>query len=76
MEFLTQDETTLSWQPTAAEIAASGDLGYTYGTAQRTDDSASDPVVETSHYVRIWSRKPGGEWRLVLDIMIPLPPAG
>jgi ketosteroid isomerase-like protein len=75
VELLSQESATLSWQPTAAQVAASGDLGYTYGTAERTDRAGPEPVVESGNYVRIWSRKPGGEWRLVLDILVPLPPA-
>ena len=32
ISFLSDTSYTLSWKPVHAEIAASGDLGYTYGT--------------------------------------------
>jgi len=60
---------SLSWEPLTADVAASGDLGYTYGSARRGDGTASD----TRSYVRIWRRDEKGAWSLVLDIMVPAP---
>jgi ketosteroid isomerase-like protein len=56
--------------PLGGEASAAGDLAYTYGTARWQKDGA--PV--DGHYVRIWQRRDGG-WKLIVDNMIPSPPA-
>jgi ketosteroid isomerase-like protein len=60
---------TLTWQPDGGDVSRAGDLGYTYGTAERTGNAPERGV-----YLRIWERAPGGAWRLVLDLLNPLPP--
>lgn len=69
---LKQTAGSSSWQPDKAEVAASGDLGYTYGSGEKTGaDGKSEPHV----YTRIW-RKEGRMWKVALDIAVakPLPP--
>ncbi|HEU5053141.1 MAG TPA: nuclear transport factor 2 family protein [Hanamia sp.] len=53
----------LSWRPAHAEIAFSGDLGYTYGTftLQLPDTTL------TGTYVNIWKKENDGEWKFVLN---------
>jgi ketosteroid isomerase-like protein len=41
------------------DVAASGDLGYTYGT------------VDDAVFLRIWKRNSNGSWVIVLDASIP-----
>lgn len=54
----------LAWEPSFAEIAASGDLGYTTGAFQARHN---DPLeIKHGHYVSVW-RKHGDRWRLILD---------
>jgi ketosteroid isomerase-like protein len=48
---------------TAAEAAASGDLGYSYGTFQLTE-----PTPLAGVYVRLWSRDEAGKWWLMADV--------
>jgi ketosteroid isomerase-like protein len=61
----------LTWEPTYAEVAASGDLGYTTGPYHTRHN---DPVaVKHGHYVSVW-RKDGDRWRLVVDGGSPHPP--
>ena len=50
------------WDPLDAGVAGSGDLGYSYGFAGVSEDSTS--------YLRIWRRRPGGEWKIILDVVI------
>ena len=59
----------LSWQVTAADISASGDLGYTYGVFEFKSGSAAS---EHGSYVHVW-KKHNGKWKVVLDIMSPDP---
>ncbi|MEO8820158.1 MAG: DUF4440 domain-containing protein [Ginsengibacter sp.] len=53
----------LSWQPSHAEIAASGDFGYTFGIfkLQLPDTTFSGT------YVNIWKKEKDGEWKFVLN---------
>ena len=53
----------------ASGVAASGDLGYAYGRWERSKgDNASK-----GYYVRVW-KLTGKGWRLVAEVMNPLPP--
>lgn len=54
----------LTWEPAYAEIAASGDLGFTTGPFQARDTVAV--TVQHGHYVSVW-RKDDDRWRLVVD---------
>lgn len=55
----------LTWQPVYAGIAASGDLGYTYGTYIFLDKTTRDSTAGT--YVSIWKSDAAGNWKYVLD---------
>jgi ketosteroid isomerase-like protein len=61
--------TSLTWTPVKAEMAASGDLGYTYGnyvfTAKDKDGKA---VVSYGKYTSIWKKQKNGQWKVVLDM--------
>jgi ketosteroid isomerase-like protein len=54
---------TLTWKPTFVTVAASGELGYTYGiyTFTTADTSARGT------YVTIWKKDAAGGWKYVLD---------
>ena len=55
---------TLTWKPLFADVAASGDLGYTYGTwlLVTTKNDSSEGT-----YCSIWKQQPNGDWKFVLD---------
>jgi ketosteroid isomerase-like protein len=52
-----------TWEPLAGDIAASGELGYTYGVYSFTKDS----VTTKGTYVSIWKKDAAGNWKFVLD---------
>lgn len=52
-----------SWEPISGEIAASGDLGYTYGIYTLKIDT----LTEKGTYVSIWKKDDNGNWKYVLD---------
>jgi len=59
---------TLSWEPLGADVATSGDLGYTYGRYElATTDAEGAKVVRHGKYVTVWKRA-GEGWRIALDI--------
>lgn len=63
ISFLSDTSYTLSWRPVHAEIASSGDLGYTYGTFKL---QLPDTTL-TGTYVNIWKKEKDGEWKFVLN---------
>ncbi len=57
---------TLTWEPLFEKMAASGELGYTYGTYQ-LKDKASDSVMGVGKYATIWIKQADGTWKAILD---------
>ena len=64
----------LTWQPIAAEVSGSGDLGYTYGISEFKGSGADNSPADSSSYVKIWRKRPGDTWKVALDIAVPIPP--
>lgn len=58
-------------RPVRAMASAAGDLGWTWGEYESVHPGAGRR--ETGYYVRIWSREPGGRWRVLLDVVAPRP---
>ncbi|RAJ05237.1 hypothetical protein LX64_02392 [Chitinophaga skermanii] len=54
---------TLTWEPLYVDAAASGELGYTYGTYKFV---LKDTTI-TGTYCSIWKKNTRGEWKFVLD---------
>jgi ketosteroid isomerase-like protein len=63
----------LNWQPTYAEVASSGDLGFSTGpyTFQGgTAEGDKKATVRHGHFVSVWEKQIEG-WRVVVDHGIP-----
>jgi ketosteroid isomerase-like protein len=56
----------LEWAPEAAEIAASGDLGYTYGPWRLTLEGADAPAGY-GHFFTVWQKQADGSWKWLAD---------
>jgi ketosteroid isomerase-like protein len=54
---------TLTWEPSYAEVSASGDLGFTYGIYTL---NTKDTLIRGT-YVSIWKKQADGNWKFVLD---------
>lgn len=65
----------LTWEPVYAQVAASGDLGFTVGNyrAEGTNEEG-ETVVQEGNYVTIWHRQADGSWKVALDTGNPGPP--
>ncbi len=50
-------------------IAASGDMGYVYGTADAMVFINDKQETKQATYLRIWKKEPGKGWRIVIDVM-------
>jgi ketosteroid isomerase-like protein len=64
LDIVSKEKGMLSWEPSGGDVAASGDLGYTYGMSERTVEGK----VEKGNYVRAW-RKENGQWKVAVDLM-------
>lgn len=65
-QHFTQKTSMLSCQAEKADIAASGDLGYVYGSYESQ--------TEKGYYLRVWRRGVAGNWVLMAEIANPFPP--
>ena len=63
LAWLQQNPHPVSAKDSAAEAAASGDVGFTYGTFE-----IPQPKPATGAYVRLWSRDASGTWWLMADV--------
>jgi ketosteroid isomerase-like protein len=69
MGFLDKPDNHLTWAPVGTGIAASGDLGYTYGTYEfSTKDKDGKLVVAKGKYTTIWKNQKDGSWKVALDM--------
>ncbi len=59
----------LTWNVDTAEVAKSGDLGYTRGTYELTfNNAAGKPVTEKGKYVTVWKKQADGSWKVAADV--------
>jgi ketosteroid isomerase-like protein len=69
---------SLSWEPTTAVAAKSGELGYTSG-AYKFSITGPDgkPIFDKGKYVEVWKKDEAGNWKVIADIFnsdLPLNP--
>jgi len=64
---LAQNDTAfnLTWKPTGAAVATSGELGYTYGIYEVAPHAKDTFLYGT--YVSIWKKQADGKWKYVLN---------
>ena len=55
---------SMTWTPLFADVSASGDMGYTYGTY---DSKMPGGAQNSGTYVTIWKKDKTGKWKMVLD---------
>ena len=78
----TYPQRATSWEPTAAFVASSGDLGYTYGKTAVMGPGRPGRVRQPGLYFRVWERQGNGPFKIVADLVkalppsLPVPPAG
>lgn len=66
-------DASLTWEPIRADVAASGDLGYTVGHYRYTAPGpGGGPVSQGGLYVTIWKRDATGAWEVVMDLGNPV----
>lgn len=66
---------TLTWQPQKAEVAKSGDLGYTWGTYEvKVPNPDGGERTGYGKYLNIWKKQPDDSWKVVVDMGNQSPP--
>jgi len=59
---------SVSWTPTKAEAAKSGDLAYLYGTYQLSFTGPDGkPVDDHGKTLEIWKKQADGNWKCIVD---------
>jgi len=67
--FFAMPSLQMEWQATKAEVAKSGELGYTTGAYKMTfKDAAGKPGEDHGKYVTIWKKQKDGTWKVAYDI--------
>ena len=58
----------LDWTPDLIDVAASGDLGYTYGQYKFEGPGEKGQTIKsTGVFHTVWKKEANGEWRYVWD---------
>ena len=59
---------SLHWQASKVVAAASGDIGYVYGTYENTmNGPKGKPISEHGKYVEVWKKQADGSWKCAVD---------
>lgn len=56
----------LTWEPAYEKIAASGELGYTYGFSTLRVKATGEEF--RGCYLTVWEKQADGSWKFVLDV--------
>lgn len=70
---VTENRPLLAWQPIFAEMAAAGDLGYTYGPWEFKQSIHDQKAVAFGHFATVWKKQADGNWRFAIDLGISHP---
>jgi ketosteroid isomerase-like protein len=69
MGFLDDKNNRLTWSAVGADIASSGDLGYTWGSYEfLSKDKDGNQHVERGKYTTVWKKQTDGSWKVALDM--------
>jgi ketosteroid isomerase-like protein len=59
----------IHWQPNKAEVARSGELGYTSGTYEmRYRPSRGKLFLDKGKYLMVWKKQGDGSWKVLFDM--------
>lgn len=66
--WLRQETASMTMEPLKAEVAQSGELGYTWG---KVSVDTAKGTRSTGYYVRVWTRQADGSWLIAADVVTP-----
>ncbi|MEP7336508.1 MAG: hypothetical protein ABI977_01975 [Acidobacteriota bacterium] len=67
-DWISKQPVIVSGEPIKADVARSGDFGYSYGKYEMKAEKK-----EKGYYVRVWKLDGKSDWRIVFDVTAPLP---
>jgi ketosteroid isomerase-like protein len=62
------DNNYLFWWPVYADVAASGDFGYTTGPAVFGPDRSTREAKAGFYYASVWKKNSSGQWKVLADL--------
>jgi len=62
----------VAWEGIDGGIAASGELGYSYGRYELKHREDDGERTEKGYFTHVWKRDGSGDWKLVADVTSPL----
>lgn len=63
----------LSWQPVFAEVAGSGDMGYTTGPWELKNDINDPTPAAFGAFITVWKKQADGSWKFAIDLGVSHP---
>ena len=69
-----QDSGQLTWEPMDGDVSRFGTLGFIFGTAEWRGQGDPAAPGAGSSFLRIWRKNPDGQWKIALDLAVPIPP--
>lgn len=67
------DDSLLVWEPSFADMAASGDFGYDTGPYTHRQKRSDEKPQRAGQFVTVWRKIPAGDWRVSFDTGCPHP---
>ena len=65
----------LSFGPDEVVVARAGDIAYETGTYTLTmTGEDGEAATEQGHYLVVWEKQAGGEWKVAVDVPVSDPP--
>lgn len=62
------DSSWLWWEPDYADIASSGEFGFTTGPWEYRKNRQDEKAVAQGHFFTIWRKDSGGIWKVLIDM--------
>ena len=66
-EKIPESPALLLWYPSFADVAASGDWGYSTGPSEYRAKGKDDPQVNYGFFASIWKKQSDGSWKVFMD---------
>jgi ketosteroid isomerase-like protein len=63
----------LTWEPMDGDVSRYGTFGFIFGMAEAGSRAAANTESAVSSYLRIWRKTADGQWKIALDLAVPVP---
>ena len=63
-----QKRPLLAWQPSFADVASAGDMGYTFGPWEFKEDIKDQKPMAYGNFITVWKWQTDGSWKFAIDL--------